>query len=199
MVLAILAPVSGAARSAPTDGEVPAVRSGTARRVGVGPTIDGRLDEGVWALGQPMSGFVQYEPLEGSPASEEPEVRILFDGDAIYIGAWLYDRNPDRIILGERRRDANLQNSDAFLVVLDTYHDQQTGFVFGTTPGSVEYDGQVRGEGNANTSWGGSWTVASSQDGEDWYTADADPLFDPPARLRSGAGVGAEPDTVHPA
>ena len=136
--------------------------------------------------GLPMTGFVQYEPVEGTPASERTEVRILFDAEAIYIGAWLYDREPDRIIVGERRRDATLSDSDAFLVVLDTYRDQQTGFVFGTTPASVEYDGQVRGEGNANTNWDGSWTVASSQNGEGWYTEMRIPF----STIRYGSGTG---------
>ena len=185
MVLAILVPVPGMAQSSPTPGDAPAVRAGMARRVDVGPTIDGRLDEAVWASAQPMTGFVQYEPVEGAAASEETEVRILFDGDAIYIGAWLYDREPDRIIVGERRRDANLADSDAFLVVLDTYRDQQTGFVFGTNPGSIEYDGQVRGEGAANTNWDGSWTVASSQNGEGWYTEMRIPF----STIRYGSGA----------
>ena len=186
IVLAILAPVSGTAQSTPARGDPPVLRSGMATRVDVGPIIDGRLDEAVWASAQAMTGFVQYEPVEGTAASEETEVRILFDADAIYIGAWLYDREPDRIIVGERRRDANLSDSDAFLVVLDTYHDQQTGFVFGTTPGSIEYDGQVRGEGAANTNWDGSWTVAISQNGEGWYTEMRIPF----STIRYGSGAG---------
>jgi len=185
ILLAILAPVSGMAQSTTTRGDPPSVRSGTAARVDVGPTIDGRLDEAAWASAQPMTGFVQYEPVEGTDASEKTEVRILFDVDAIYIGAWLYDREPGGIIVGERRRDANLSDSDAFLVVLDTYHDQQTGFVFGTTPGSIEYDGQVRGEGAANTNWDGTWTVASFQDGEGWYAEMRIPF----STIRYGSGA----------
>ncbi len=185
MVFVFLAPVSGMAQESLTRGDAQAVRSGMARRVDVGPTIDGRLDEAVWASAQPMTDFVQYEPVEGTAASEKTEVRILFDVDAIYIGAWLYDREPGGIIVGERRRDVNLSDSDAFLVVLDTYHDQQTGFVFGTTPGSIEYDGQVRGEGAANTNWDGTWTVASSQNGEGWYAEMRIPF----STIRYGSGA----------
>ena len=184
-LVAVLAPVTGAAQTTLTRDEMPAVRSGTAARVDAGPTIDGRLDEEVWVSAQPMTGFVQHEPVEGALASEATEVRILFDADAIYIGAWLYDREPNEIIVGERRRDANLPDSDAFMVVLDTYHDQQTGFVFGTNPGSIEYDGQVRGEGGANTNWDGSWTVASSRDEEGWYAEMRIPF----STLRHGPGA----------
>ena len=150
IVFAILAPVSSVAQSAPTQGDSPSARSGTAMRVDAGPIIDGLLDEAVWASAPPMTDFVQYQPVEGAEASEETEVRILFDGEAIYIGAWLFDREPEGIIVGERRRDTNLADADGFMLVLDTYHDEQTGFVFGTNPGAIEYDGQVRGEGGAN-------------------------------------------------
>ena len=168
----ILAPLPLAAQAVPEgdgEGERTAITSGMATRVAVGPVVDGRLDDPVWMEAEPFTGFVQHEPLAGAPISEETEVRILFDEDAIYVGAWLRDREPERIIVGERRRNANLNQSDAFLVVLDTYQDRQNAFVFGTNPGGIEYDGQVRGGGNVNTNWDGSWSVATSQDGAGWY------------------------------
>jgi hypothetical protein len=152
-----------------TDPGVRAAATGVATRVDVGPTIDGRLDDPVWLQAQPLTGFVQYEPVSGSPVSEHTEVRIVFDDDALYVGAWLLDEESNRIIVGERRRNANLNQSDAFLVVLDTYMDRQNGFVFGTNPGGIEYDGQVRGGGGVNTNWDGSWSVATSQDAQGWY------------------------------
>ena len=60
MVFVVLAPGSGMAQESPTRGDALAVRSGMARRVDVGPTSDGLLDEAVWASAHPMTGFVQY-------------------------------------------------------------------------------------------------------------------------------------------
>ncbi len=185
ILLLLLAPALGAARAEAQSIGPAAVRSGAATRAEVGPTIDGRLDEAVWDMGQPLSGFVQHEPVEGAPATEATEVKILFDDEALYVGAWMYDREPNRIIPGERRRDANMTDVDAILLVLDTYHDQQNGFVFGTNPGGIEYDGQVRGERGADTNWDGSWTVAASQDGDGWYAEIRIPF----STLRYGAGV----------
>ncbi len=133
------------------------------------PVIDGRLDEPVWQEAPALTDFVQFEPVVGNPVSERTEVRILHDDEAIYIGAWLFDENPEGIIVGERRRNADLSDSDAFLVVLDTYRDEQNAFVFGTNPGGIEYDGQVRGGGSINTNWDGSWEVATSRDDGGWY------------------------------
>ena len=172
LTLPVLAlPIPGAAQS-PSEGGivVPGDRSATVSHVDIGPVIDGRLDEAAWQGAEILSDFVQYEPVEFAEATERTEVRFLLDAEALYVGARLLDREAATgIIMGERRRDANLTDSDAFLIVLDTYLDEQTGFIFGTNPGGIEYDGQVRGERAANTSWDGAWTVASTVDADGWY------------------------------
>src|SRR5688500_980838 len=133
-LVAALTAGTGAAQEAPSAGASAAIRTASATRVEVGPTVDGRLDEAVWSQATALGGFVQHEPVEGAPVSERTEVRIVFDAEALYVGASLFDREPERILVGERRRDASLADADAFLMVLDTYRDQQTGFAFGTNP-----------------------------------------------------------------
>ena len=165
---------------------LPAQQDRTARgtRTSTGPSIDGRLEEGVWGSTPPLSGFVQREPREGQAVSERTGIRILYDDDALYIGAWMYDRNPSAIVFGQTLRDASLNDADAFLMVLDTYRDQQNGFVFGTTPAGIEYDGQISNEGQGggggggrqqrgsgggfNLNWDGSWQVGTSRDESGW-------------------------------
>ena len=67
--------------------------------------IDGRLSDAAWALAPVATGFVQREPVEGQPAEESTEVRIVFDETAVYVGARLYDANPDGIARQLVRRD----------------------------------------------------------------------------------------------
>ncbi len=166
----------GAARGSPT---AVAVRATSA------PAIDGQLDDEAWAGVLAFAGFVQREPFEGRPASERTEVRVLFDDAALYIGAWLYDVDASGIVFGETRRDAELTDSDAFRILLDTYLDRQNGFVFATTPAGIEHDGQITREGEGgftgqtrqqrgsgggfNLNWDGSWQVATSRDASGWY------------------------------
>lgn len=147
------------------------------------PAVDGRLNEAVWSVGPAIADFVQREPVEGSSVSQPTEVRILTDGEALYVGAWLYDDDPSSIVFGETLRDASLGDADAFSLIFDTYHDQQNGFVFATTPAGIEYDAQVTNEGQGggrgrqqrgsggdfNLNWDGSWEVATSRDQEGWY------------------------------
>ena len=157
-------------------------------RITTPPVIDGHPDEAVWQQAEPLSEFVQRDPAEGAAATERTEVRFLSDGVALYVAAWLHDREASQIVRGERLRDVELTNSDYFAIILDTYHDRQNGFVFGTTPAGVEYDGQVvrEGEGGGvtqqgqtraqsgsaggfNLNWDASWKVATSVDSLGWY------------------------------
>jgi hypothetical protein len=152
------------------------------------PTIDGRLDELVWRNVAPITGFVQRELHEGDPVTERTEVRIITDAEAIYVGAWMFDREPQSIVPGEKIRDVSLDNSDYVALIFDTYLDRQNGFVFATTPAGIEYDGQVAKEGEGggvqttgqsraaagslggfNINWDGNWTVRTSRDSLGWY------------------------------
>ncbi len=86
--------------------EVPLVRAQTppvpeggrptlaAARVSTRIVIDGRLDEADWKAADAAGGFLQRDPDEGQPATEQTEVRILFDDEAIYVGARMFDRTP---------------------------------------------------------------------------------------------------------
>src|SRR6185436_15265378 len=71
------------------------------------PVVNGRLDDEAWRDAEPFAGFVQRELQEGAAVTERTEVRILTDGEALYIGAWLYDREPSRIVPGDKVRDVD--------------------------------------------------------------------------------------------
>jgi hypothetical protein len=198
VLLASLAPCV-AAQSEGRPGRVvaDAVRTSTA------PVVDGSLSDEAWRAAKPITGFVEREPVEGSPISERTEVRILMDADALYVGAWLYDSSPDEIEVGERRRDADLEQGDYFSIILDTYRDRQNGFIFATNPSGIEYDAQVVKEGQGggvsltgqsrqqsgsigglNVNWDGSWDVATSRDDRGWYVEMRIPF----STLRYGGG-----------
>jgi len=171
---------------AQTSDPVPAPRpSAQAVRVDVAPVLDGHLDDAAWMRAPVLTGFVQHEPFDGRPATERTEVRIVFDRGAIYVGARLFDRNPAGIVHGEVRRDVDLKEQDAFIIILDTFRDRQNGFVFGTTPAGIEHDGQITKEGEAafggpassprsgatgapNLTWDGTWKVVTSVDSAGW-------------------------------
>ncbi len=131
-------------------------------------------------------------PDEGEPASEQTTVRIVFDSRNLYIRTVCYDRSPEGIIVSETRRDSSLENTDSFIVILDTYHDFRNGFVFGTNPAGLEYDGQVTKEGQGsglssmrqqssagggfNLNWDGSWEARTKVGDYGWSSEFAIPF-----------------------
>lgn len=120
-----------------------------ATRTAEAPKIDGNLDEAAWQNAAPAENFVQAEPFEGQAATETTEVRVLYDDHNLYVGVMCYDSDPSQIIVTDSRRDASMSDMDSFQMIFDTFHDRQNGFVFGTNAAGVQYDAQVRNEGQA--------------------------------------------------
>src|SRR6266480_2864138 len=140
----------------------------TAVRVDAGVSLDGRLDEPAWALATPVTAFLQIDPDEGGAASESTEVRVLYDADAVYLGARLFDSAPRRIISRLARRDAST-HSDEFRLFLDSYHDHRTAFEFIVNPAGVKKDVLLGGDGEfSDDSWDPVWQAATASDSLGW-------------------------------
>ncbi len=104
-------------------------------RVAAPLTIDGRLDEAIYATLPAIADFIQQEPREGQPATEKTEAWILYDDENLYICARNWDSQPDREVANEMRRDnGNILGNDNFTFVIDTLHDKRNGYMFQTNP-----------------------------------------------------------------
>jgi hypothetical protein len=133
--------------------------------------MDGRLDEAVWESAPAGTHFTQKQPQEGQPATEDTEVKILYDDKNLYIGIMCFDSEPDKIIATEKRRDSNnIYDNDNLQILLDTFRDRRNGYVFVTNPVGARLDLQLRKEGkaeggwlfpnpNLNVNWDGVWEV----------------------------------------
>ncbi|MFT4769304.1 MAG: hypothetical protein ACI8RN_002448 [Glaciecola sp.] len=136
---------------------------GTAVKLANAPLLDGRVqNDPTWLGVQPLSGFLQIQPDEGRAASQRTEVRVGFTKEALYIGVIAFDDAPDSILVTDSRRDSSLAQTDGFQVIIDGLRDRQNGYVFGTNPAGIEYDGQVVKEGEVNLDWDGSWRVVAA-------------------------------------
>ena len=92
--------------------------------------LDAVLDERSWELAHPISDFRQRDPREAELASEQTEVRILFDTHYIYLGVKCFDSNPSGIVATELRRDAEMEGDDMIEFMFDTFHDHRNGYRF---------------------------------------------------------------------
>ena len=170
LLLASLAPPAAHAADVPLELQSPDGRRSVGAVEAQAPiTLDGALDEEVWRVAQPAADFVQAEPHEGQAATEQTEVRLAYDRDALYIGVVCHDATPAGVIVNDIRKDFAAGEQDSFEVILDTFADRRNGFVFVVNAAGAKSDTQIANEGrDVNTSWDGVWTVATRRDAGGW-------------------------------
>jgi hypothetical protein len=132
--------------------------------------LDGTLDDEVYARVPAVSGFLQQEPHEFEPATEETEVWILFDDENVYISARCWNSQPDRMVMNEMRRDSdNIYQNESLSIILDTFYDRRNGFFFQTNPLGALRDQSVTDEGlGINKAWNTVWDVKARLFPEGW-------------------------------
>jgi hypothetical protein len=119
--------------------------------------IDGRLDETAWEKAVPAADFYEQAPDEGELASHPTEVRFLYDDSMLYIGAMMYDDEPEKAITNDLSRDFSGLSQDQFGIILDLFKDQKTGFGFLVNPGGAMRDTQAYDNGRNDGNWNGVW------------------------------------------
>ena len=102
-------------------------------------------------------------------ATRRTEVRFLYDRDTLYIGAILYDPEPDRLITNELKRDFGGSSGDGFGLILDTFQDRRSAFGFTTNPGGAQRESLGYENGRRNdANWHGVWFVKTKIRADGW-------------------------------
>jgi hypothetical protein len=150
------------------------------------PAIDGDLGDEEWAVAAVVDAFTQQEPSDGEPATERTEVRVMYDSERLYIAVRAFDSNPAGVIATEMRRDSpRLFDEDNFQVILDTFRDSRSGYMFLTSPLGAKLEQQVFEEGggnargsasNINRNWDGVWTSSAHRTDFGWEAEIAIPM-----------------------
>jgi hypothetical protein len=160
-----------------TYGQTPAQRvSLIAVRTAEPPVIDGRLTEEAWSRAEAVSSFTQRDPDEGRPATERTEIRILYDNDALYVAARLFDSQPELIGRRLSRRDGDQEpnnndpnnNADRIIIYLDSMYDRLTGAAFGVSASNVQEDAIIFNDTFKDQSWDAVWQSQVSIDESGW-------------------------------
>jgi hypothetical protein len=117
--------------------------------------LDGRLDDEVYRELRPGSDFIQEEPTEGAPATEKTEIWVFYDDDNIYVGARMWESEPDRMVVNEMRKDSpNVFQNENLTIVFDTFYDRRNGVGFVINPIGGRQDGQI-----TNERWNRDWNT----------------------------------------
>ena len=151
----------------PVFGQTAEKKQYKATQITTAPSINGILDDAVWQSGSWVDDFTQNEPYNGRPASQRTEFKILFDEDNIYVAIKSYDTSPDSIVNRLTRRDE--ADGDMVAIIVDSFHDLRTGFLFGVSSSGVKYDQMMTNDGqNTDSSWDPNWWVKTSVNSDGW-------------------------------
>ncbi|MEW6509677.1 MAG: DUF5916 domain-containing protein [Bacteroidota bacterium] len=160
VILLISSPLLGVAEPSP--------KKAIAVRTLSPPVIDGLVDDPQWATAPPLLDFTQFDPVEGVLPTELTSVRLLYDNSALYVGVICYDAHPEQIVRQLTRRDRSSE-ADRFSVMIDSYFDRQTAFVFVTNVSGVQSDGVLSQDGALyDLSWDAVWTVRTRVYRDGW-------------------------------
>jgi hypothetical protein len=145
--------------------EIVAVRAHTP------PHIDGTLDDAAWENAPVATGFYQFEPHNDRPASFETYVRVLYDDNALYIGARMVDPEPGKILTELGLRDANDGiNADQFWIDINPFDDGVNGFRFKVSSSGVQTDINISAAAGSrgDINWDAVWMSAVTIDDKGW-------------------------------
>ena len=140
--------------------------------------VDGELNEAEWDLAEPAKDFIQSEPYSGELASEQTEVRLLYDRNNLYVGAICFDSEGEKgFVVQDMGRDFSGFTGDIFQIILDTFDDNRNGFAFGTNPKGAKRDTQTGGDGfSFNRDWDAVWHVKTKITDQGWQVEFAIPF-----------------------
>ncbi|MBI2186788.1 MAG: carbohydrate binding family 9 domain-containing protein [Acidobacteria bacterium] len=177
LIFAALAP-SLASAQMPERATMTAVRMSDEERI----TLDGALDEPIWRRAVPATNFIQQFPQTGAPATEQTEVRIIYNRTTLYMGVTCFDSEPDRWLGYQIRRDQFLQADDRFMWIIDPFLTGQGGYHFETNPSGLMGEGLI-GPAGYNREWDGIWDLRVRRSAIGWTLEIAIPFstlnFDP--------------------
>ena len=184
LILALL-PLSATAQDEKKNEALYRRPSITALRVETPPVLDGKMNDAAWAKAQVSEPLRQEQPEEGAPATEKTVFRVVYTSEALYIGVWCFDREPEKIISRLMSRDSPLPKDDAVCIALDPFLDRRNGYWLMVNPNGAQGDALVTNNTDINDDWDGIWSVGARIDEEGWKVEVEIPFksisFDPEA------------------
>jgi hypothetical protein len=119
--------------------------------------VDGVGDENDWQSAKVATDFFMVTPMDTSRATDRSEIRMTYDDRNIYLLAIFYKTHPDRYTVASLRRDFGFNENDNFLLFLDPFNNQTTGFSFGANAVGAQWDGTMFQGNNIDLNWDSKW------------------------------------------
>ena len=121
--------------------------------------IDGEFNEAIWKEAKAATDFISFDPINGTPAPDnlKSEVKIVYDNNAVYVAATLYDSEPSKILKEIKERD-DFGTSDLFGLFINGYNDGQQDFQFYVSAANGQADCNFTSQDGEDYSWNAIWS-----------------------------------------
>jgi hypothetical protein len=130
--------------------------------------IDGLADDEAWKETDVAKDFFMVIPMDIDKATDKSEIRMTYDDTNIYLIATFYNSVPGRYYVESMRRDFSFNKNDNFLLFLDPFNNQTTGFTFGSNAAGAQWDGTMFAGGKVDLNWDSKWISEVTRDEEKW-------------------------------
>jgi len=137
-------------------------------RVATPPIIDGRLDEALWQQAELITDFHQIRPGDGVAPSERTELYVVYDDNALYIGARMFDSEPSLIAAPVIRHGQGMPSDDRLVIILDPFNSRRAGYRFETNLNAARHDSLYTSVTSFSLDWNTIWDTAAQVDGNSW-------------------------------
>jgi hypothetical protein len=169
---ALVAHAAAARAAGPEDEEAPDP-SRPKLRAGVLPqafVLSGRLSDPAWRMvADSVARLTTTEPRQGEVPTARTVIKVLANAHDLVVGVHCYDPDPGGIVSYSKARDATLDEEDHVLLVLDTFQDERSGYVFAVNPSGARFDGLVTAQGEeVNSAWDTFWEARTWRDSTGW-------------------------------
>lgn len=137
-------------------------------RVDTPPVIDGFLDDEAWQQAHVITDFHQTRPGDGALPSELTEVYVVYDDNALYVAARMYDSEPDLIAAPVIRHGQGMPSDDRLVIILDPFNSRRAGYRFETNLNAARHDALYTSVTSFSIDWDTIWDVAARVEDNAW-------------------------------
>ena len=130
--------------------------------------IDGIVDEEAWKNADVADDFFMVLPTDTGKANQHSEIRMTYDDKNLYLVATFYNNIPGPYFVESLRRDFSFGKNDNFLLFIDPFNNQTTGFSFGSNAAGAQWDGTMNNGGSVDLNWDSKWISVVKQEKEKW-------------------------------
>lgn len=132
------------------------------------PVIDGVLTDAAWEDAPFIEDMHQFRPRDHVEPSQRTRVYVLYDEDNLYVGARMWDTEPEEIRVRALAQGQSIRWDDNFGVYLVPFNNDRTGYNFQANPNGVRADAVFETPTDLNRDWEGIWHAEGNVDADGW-------------------------------